>query len=82
MNIQKLEKKWQNLENKKKTIKGNLSDLDFIGEFINKINNKQEELLASGKKDLSAWDRVYLSRHIERPKAKQWIETLFDDVFY
>ncbi len=31
---------------------------------------------------MKAWDRVCLSRHSERPKAKEWIEYLFDDVFY
>ncbi len=36
----------------------------------------------SKNKKLSAWDRVNLSRHLERPKAKEWIEYLFDDVFY
>ncbi len=33
-------------------------------------------------KNLTAWDRVNLSRHSDRPKAKEWIEYLFDDVFY
>ncbi|MFV0382374.1 MAG: acetyl-CoA carboxylase carboxyltransferase subunit alpha [Breznakia sp.] len=30
--------------------------------------------------NLSAWDRVYLARHSDRPKAQDYIEQLFEDV--
>lgn len=31
--------------------------------------------------NLSAWDRVYLARHADRPKAQDYIELLFDNFY-
>lgn len=31
--------------------------------------------------NLSAWDRVYLARHADRPKAQDYISLLFDDFY-
>ncbi len=82
MNIGTLEKKWQMIEEEKNRMIQNSSDILPSDTILQELEKKQRELLRTYEKNLSAWDRVYLSRHIQRPKAKEWISYLFDEVFY
>lgn len=55
---------------------------DFIGkddEMLKSINSNIQKLKKQAYRNLSAWDKVYLARHIDRPKAKDYIDALFDD---
>lgn len=82
MNINELEKQWMIIEEEIERAGKNRSELIPSSAIIRELKNKQREILNAYRKKLTAWDRVYLSRHPKRPKAGDFIEYLFDKVFY
>lgn len=55
---------------------------EFIGKDENKlksINQNIQQLKQKSYRNLSPWDKVYLARQNNRPKAKDYIDALFDD---
>ena len=58
-------------------------EVDSIGNSA-KISAKMDELKKSMEKtysNLTPWQKVLIARHADRPKAKQYINTIFDDFF-
>lgn len=50
-------------------------------EYYDEINSQIERIQQEVYANLSAWDRVYLARHADRPKAQDYIERLFDNFY-
>ena len=50
-----------------------------IAEEIGKLQSRIDTELAQTYKKLSAWEKVQVARHPERPKMVQIIETIFDE---
>lgn len=46
---------------------------------IREIDREIQALMLQAYENPSAWDRVYLARHVNRPKATDYIAALFDD---
>lgn len=80
--IQDLEKQVLVIEEEIKRLKSNFSDVLPSHALITELKHRKKELTEGCRGKLSSWDRVYLSRHVNRPKAKDWITFLFDEVFY
>lgn len=57
-----------------------MEDSDLADNLILEVENKKKEILEDAAKDLAAYDRVYLARHIARPKAKDFIYNLFNNI--
>lgn len=75
MDIRECEMMIKNLEAEKTRIEDKNSSLyEEINEKILKLKNETYE-------NLSAWDRVYLARHVDRPKAQDYISLLFDNFY-
>ncbi len=49
-------------------------------EEIDRLTQEIEALHESTYSDLSAWEKVQLSRHPDRPKTQDYLETIFTDV--
>jgi acetyl-CoA carboxylase carboxyl transferase subunit alpha len=47
---------------------------------VSALSEEIERLRAETYRNLSAWDRVQMARHPDRPKTDNYIEALFDDV--
>lgn len=73
MNLKECEILIQSLEAEK--AKAENMDPSYYAEIDAQILRIQEETY----KNLEAWDRVYLARHSERPKAQDYIALLFPD---
>lgn len=55
---------------------------EFVGKdnsMLKIINQNIMKLRHQAYRNLSAWDRVYLARKSDRPKAQDYIDALFDD---
>lgn len=80
--IQELEKQVLQIEEEVRRLEENSIDGVASEILLSQWKRRKMELLHSARKDMKAWDRVYLSRHPARVKSKEWIEFLFDEVFY
>lgn len=80
--MNELEKQWLLIEEEIKRAEKHISSIIPASAILGELKKKQEEILREYRKKLTAWDRVFLSRHPKRPKAKEIIEYLFEDVFY
>ncbi|MDL2310669.1 acetyl-CoA carboxylase carboxyltransferase subunit alpha [Peptostreptococcaceae bacterium OttesenSCG-928-C18] len=48
--------------------------------LINEVKARRRDILKEASKNISAYDRVYLARHKNRPKTKDYIHYLFNNV--
>jgi acetyl-CoA carboxylase carboxyl transferase subunit alpha len=71
MNILEKERKLINLEESLL----DLNDDKMIESFKEQINLLKESMM----KELDAWDRVLLARHVDRPTTIEYIENIFDE---
>ncbi|MFV0379803.1 MAG: acetyl-CoA carboxylase carboxyltransferase subunit alpha [Anaerorhabdus sp.] len=74
MNLKECEALIKSLEEEKAKIE-NPNSSYFI-----ELNQQIKRIRKETYSNLSAWDRVCLARHIERPKAQDYIECLFDNL--
>lgn len=75
MNLRECEILIKSLEAEKASIQP--ENTKYYDEINDQIKRIQEEVYSN----LSAWDRVYLARHPDRPKAQDYIELLFDNFY-
>lgn len=75
MSIKECEIKIRELEAKK----ASLSITD--NEEFDKINKEIKQLKKEAYSNLEPWDRVYLARHQDRPKASDYISLLFNNFY-
>ncbi|MGO5358270.1 acetyl-CoA carboxylase carboxyltransferase subunit alpha [Anaerofustis sp. LCP19S3_F7] len=75
MSIKECEIKIRELEAKKASL--SLTD----NEEFDKINKEIRQLKKNAYAKLEPWDRVYLARHQDRPKASDYISLLFDNFY-
>lgn len=65
-------------ENLIKILESERSKLDDDNSsYYDELTNQIEELKEKCYKNLDAWDRVYMARHKDRPKAQEYINSLF-----
>lgn len=76
----------QEVEIKIKEIELELLKLNELGEQGIDIEGTRQELIKSKEKllkdaygHMSAYDRVYLARHVDRPNVKEYVAAIFDD---
>ena len=48
----------------------------------NKLLDKKKKLIKKIYSNLSAWEKVQVARHANRPHSKDYINMIFDDVIY
>ena len=81
-NYLEFEKEVKNLEQDLESLK-NPFDKDGISEVdtdkIKKIQNEIEDKLALTYSNLNSWQKTQVARHEDRPKAKFFIENLFEE---
>ncbi|MBP1761979.1 MAG: acetyl-coenzyme carboxylase carboxyl transferase subunit alpha [Firmicutes bacterium] len=70
---QKLQEKMQELLDLSETMQ-----LDLSNE-VDILNSKMEQIREDKYLNLTPWEKVLLSRHIERPTSRDYIETLCDE---
>ena len=80
--IQELEKKIECLQKEIERIREEDSQLLPTKKMVDSIQEQKQKLLNNYYEKMTAWDKVYLSRHPQRFKVKDWVDALFDDVFY
>lgn len=75
MNLKECEILIKSLEAEKARVEeGNTKYYEELDAEIKRVQKETYE-------NLSAWDRVYLARHADRPKAQDYIELMFDDFY-
>lgn len=75
MNLKECEILIKSLEAEKARVEeGNTKYYEELDAEIKRVQKETYE-------NLSAWDRVYLARHADRPKAQDYIELLFNDFY-
>ena len=75
MNLKECEILIKSLEAEKARVED--SNSPYYEQLDSEIKRVQKETY----ENLSAWDRVYLARHADRPKAQDYIELLFEDFY-
>ncbi|MDF9824708.1 acetyl-CoA carboxylase carboxyl transferase subunit alpha [Breznakia sp. PF5-3] len=75
MNLRECEILIKSLEAEKAKIEN--VNTEYYDELDAQIKRIQKETYSN----LSAWDRVYLARHADRPKAQDYIDLLFDNFY-
>ncbi len=65
-------------ERKLKELQQKIEELDNV-ELIEKLKQEIESYKQDAMSNLTAWDRVLLARHQNRPTATEYIENLFDE---
>ena len=71
---------FQEIQNKVNTLKAELNQLgenDFT--LYNNIKTEITSLQAEAMKIITPWDRVCLARDVNRPRAMEYIRSIFDD---
>lgn len=63
----------KNLEAEKSRIE------DPNSEYYEQVDREINRLKMNAYQNLSAWDRIYLARHPERPRSQEYINIIFDD---
>ena len=77
------ERKAHELEIKIAELKGLSTSEDLnIEEELSRLEDKLSKTLETIYANLSAWEKVMVARHSERPHALSYIEGLFDEVTY
>lgn len=75
MNLKECEILIKSLEAEKARVEeGNTAYYEQLDAEIKRVQKETYE-------NLSAWDRVYLARHADRPKAQDYIEKMFDHFY-
>ncbi|MDD3049240.1 MAG: acetyl-CoA carboxylase carboxyltransferase subunit alpha [Bacilli bacterium] len=75
MNLKECEILIKSLEAEKARVEdGNTKYYEQLDAEIKRVQKETYE-------HLSAWDRVYLARHVDRPKAQDYINLLFEDFY-
>ena len=77
--IKDLEKDLEILNSQKEKL-ANIDDKELQIKLSNEFNIRRKEILKEARNKLTAYDRVYLARHISRPKAKDFIYYLFNNI--
>ncbi len=54
---------------------------DANSPYYEQLDSEIKRVQKETYENLSAWDRVYLARHADRPKAQDYIELLFEDFY-
>ena len=58
-----------------------INDNNFINE-TNKLNDKKYKILKKKYSNLSAWEKVQVARHADRPHSIDYINLIFDDIIF
>ncbi|MDC0193225.1 acetyl-CoA carboxylase carboxyltransferase subunit alpha [Pelagibacteraceae bacterium] len=58
-----------------------INDSNFISEK-NKLIEKKNTILKKKYSNLSAWEKVQVARHADRPHSKDYINMIFEDIIY
>ena len=58
-----------------------INDSNFIGEK-NKLTEKKNAILKKKYSNLSAWEKVQVARHADRPHSIDYINMIFEDIIY
>lgn len=82
MSIQQIERKWEILEEERRRIERLQDNVLNTDNLLRELDYSQEKLKLEYFPKLTAWDKVYLSRHAKRPKARDFINYLIDDMVY
>ena len=69
----------ETLDNKINNLSRN--DSNFISE-TNKLNEKKNTILKKKYSNLSAWEKVQVARHADRPHSIDYINLIFDDIIF
>ena len=69
----------ETLDNKINSL--SINDGNFISE-INKLNEKKNTILKKKYSNLSAWEKVQVARHAERPHSIDYINMIFNDIIF
>ena len=69
----------ETLDNKINSL--SINDGNFISE-INKLNEKKNTILKKKYSNLSAWEKVQVDRHAERPHSIDYINMIFNDIIF
>ncbi|NLC48066.1 MAG: acetyl-CoA carboxylase carboxyltransferase subunit alpha [Tenericutes bacterium] len=75
MNIKESEVLIKNLEAEKANIE------DTASAYYMELNKQIRRIKKEAFNNLTAWDKVYLARRSDRPKAQDYIELLFDNFY-
>ena len=59
----------------------NTNDSNFINEK-NKLNEKKNKILKKKYSNLSAWEKVQVARHADRPHTIDYINMIFEDIIF
>ena len=59
----------------------NINDNNFISEK-NKLNEKKNTILKKKYSNLSAWEKVQVARHADRPHSIDYINMIFEDIIF
>ena len=59
----------------------NLNDINFISEK-NKLIEKKNTILKKKYSNLSAWEKVQVARHANRPHSIDYINMIFEDIIF
>lgn len=57
-----------------------MDDEELKSTLIEEINTRKKEILKEANENLEDYDRVYLARHITRPKTADFIYNIFDNI--
>jgi len=80
--ILEIEKPLKELEEKIKALKEvNLSGKVDLSREIQALEKKAQILKKNIYGNLTAWDRVHLARHADRPTTLDYVQNIFDDFF-
>ncbi|MDR1365795.1 MAG: acetyl-CoA carboxylase carboxyltransferase subunit alpha [Holosporales bacterium] len=75
----KFEEPIVDIENKINELKPRVAAEPSVAEEVSKLEQKLERLLIKIYEDLSAWERVQVARHSDRPKTSDYINALIED---
>jgi acetyl-CoA carboxylase carboxyl transferase subunit alpha len=67
------------IENKINELKPRVAAEPSIAEEVSRLEQKLEKLLIKIYENLSAWERVQVARHSDRPKTPDYINALIED---
>jgi acetyl-CoA carboxylase carboxyl transferase subunit alpha len=59
----------------------NINDSNFINEK-NKLTEKKNTILKKKYSNLSAWEKVQVARHADRPHSVDYINMIFEDIIF
>jgi acetyl-CoA carboxylase carboxyl transferase subunit alpha len=69
----------ESLDNKINNL--SINDTNFISEK-NKLNEKKNVILKQKYSNLSAWEKVQVARHADRPHSIDYINLIFEDIIF